>query len=82
MKHFEDQDVFLNYSVREHSVKTVLCECQISATRMGARHDKRRSRGNGGKIEWKLSEVNVRAVSRGQNELIGKFKMRVGDMLV
>ena len=24
-----------------------------------------------GKIEWKLSKVNTRAVSRGQNELIG-----------
>ena len=28
--------------------------------------------GDGGKIEWKLTEVNIRAVSRGQNELIGK----------
>jgi hypothetical protein len=26
-------------------------------------------------IKWKLSEVNTRAVSRGQNELIGKFKI-------
>ena len=32
-------------------------------------------RQEGGKIEWKSSEVNTRAVSRGQNELIGKFKM-------
>ena len=31
------------------------------------------------KIKWKLSEVNTMAVSRGQNELIGKFKMAVGD---
>ena len=29
--------------------------------------------GNCGKIKWKLSEVNTRAVSRGQNELIGNF---------
>ena len=29
----------------------------------------------------KLSEVNTRGVSRGQNELIGKFKMAEGDML-
>ena len=36
---------------------------------------------SGGKIEWKLSEVNTRAVSRGQNELIGEFKMAVGDMI-
>ena len=34
-----------------------------------------------GKIEWKLSEVNTRAVSRGQNELIGKLKMATGDMI-
>jgi hypothetical protein len=38
--------------------------------------------GDGWKIKWKLSEVNnTRAVSRGQNELIGKFKMAVGDMI-
>ena len=37
-------------------------------------------RGDGGKIKWKLFEVNTRAVSRGQDELIGKFKMAVGDV--
>ena len=26
--------------------------------------------------------VNTRAVSRGQNELIGKFKMTAGDVIV
>ena len=35
----------------------------------------------GEKIEWKLSEVNTRAVSRGQNELIGKFKIVAGDVI-
>ena len=29
----------------------------------------RKGGGDGGKIEWKSSEVNSRAVSRGQNEL-------------
>ena len=29
----------------------------------------------------KLSEVNARAVSRGQNELVCKFKMAAGDMV-
>ena len=29
----------------------------------------------------KLSVVNIRAVSRGQNELIDKFKMVAGDMI-
>ena len=32
-------------------------------------------------MKWKLSEVNTRAVSRGQNELVGKFKMAAGDMV-
>ena len=36
---------------------------------------------DGGKIKYKLSEVNTRAVSRGQNKLIGKFKMVVGDVI-
>ena len=30
---------------------------------------------DGGKFKRKLSEVNIRAVSRRQNELVGKFKM-------
>ena len=30
------------------------------------------------KIEWKLSEVDTRAVSRGQHELIGEFKITLG----
>ena len=34
---------------------------------------------DGGKFKRKLSEVNTGAVFRGQNELIGKFKMAVGD---
>ena len=34
---------------------------------------------DGGKFKMKLSEVNTRAVSRRQNELVGKFKMVVGD---
>ena len=32
-------------------------------------------------MEGKLSEVNTRTVSSGQNELIGKFKMAAGDMM-
>ena len=46
---------------------------------MGARQEDGRSEGN---IEWKLSEVNTRAVSRGQNKLIGKVKMATGDVIV
>ena len=31
--------------------------------------------GAGEKMKWKLSEVDTRAVFRGQNEFIGKFKI-------
>ena len=34
---------------------------------------------DGEKFKRRLSEVNVRAVFRGQNELICKFKMVAGD---
>ena len=37
--------------------------------------------GDGGKIEWKSPKVNTRAVSRVENELIGEFKMVVGDVI-
>ena len=36
---------------------------------------------DGGKFKRRLFEVNVRAVSRGQNELVGKFKVAAGDMV-
>ena len=34
---------------------------------------------DGEKFRRKLLEVNTRAVSRRQNELVGKFKMAAGD---
>ena len=37
--------------------------------------------GDGGKIKWRLSEVNSSAVSTRQNELKGKFKMAVSDVI-
>ena len=36
---------------------------------------------DGWKFKRRLSEVNTRAVSRGQNKLVGKFKMAAGDMV-
>ena len=36
---------------------------------------------DGGKFKRRLSEVNARAVSRGQDELVCKFKMAAGDMV-
>ena len=36
---------------------------------------------SGGKIKWKLSEVNSGAVSRAQDELIAKFKMATSDVI-
>ena len=32
-------------------------------------------------MESMLSEVNTRTVSRGQNELIGEFKMAAGNVI-
>jgi hypothetical protein len=37
---------------------------------------------DGGKFRRKLSEVNTRAVSRGQNKLVGKFNMAAVIWLV
>ena len=34
---------------------------------------------DGRKFKRRLSEVNARAVSRGQNEFVCKFKMAAGD---
>jgi hypothetical protein len=48
---------------------------------VGARQEEGRSGGDGGKIEWKLFEVNTRAVPRGQNELVSKFKMAVCNVI-
>ena len=50
------------------------CECHQGALRHFGE-------GNGGKIEWRSSEINTRTVSRGQDELIGKFKMAAGDVI-
>ena len=37
---------------------------------------------DGGKFKRKLSEVNARAVSRRRNELVSKFKMVVGVLVL
>ena len=54
-------------------------EVWVRATR--EEQEEGRSGRDGGKTEWKLSEVNTKAVSRGQNELLGKFKIAVGDVI-
>ena len=41
-----------------------------------------RSEEDGGKIEWKLSEVIACTVSRGQHELIGESNMAAGELIV
>ena len=41
----------------------------------------RKSGEDGWKIECKLSEFNNRAASRGQNDLIGEFKLAAGDLI-
>ena len=47
----------------------------------GLRDRKRGRVGVGGKIKWRLSEANAWAVSRGQDKLVGKFKMVAGDVI-
>ena len=44
----------------------------IDSINQGKEHEERSSIEDGGKIERKSSEVNTRAVSREQNELIGR----------
>ena len=38
-------------------------------------------RGEGWGVGGRLSEVNAWAVSKGQDKLVGKFKMEVGDVI-
>ena len=75
-------NVFLDQkrvNVCEHIVKMAPRESSVkSAIRRNAIPERGRS---GGKIEWKPSEVYTRAVSRGQNELIGKFKMATDNVI-
>ena len=51
----------------------------LSTSCQGKEQEEGGNRQDGEKFERKLFEVNTRAVSRGQNELIGEFKMAVGD---
>ena len=48
---------------------------------MVARQEEGRNGVDGGKIEWKLSEINTRALPRGHKEFIGEFKMAAGDVI-
>ena len=49
-----------------------------SKSHQGKEQEEGTSGGDGEKIQWKLCEVNIRTVSRGQNGLIGKL-MAAGD---
>ena len=40
-----------------------------------------RSGGDGEIFEWKSSEVNTRALPRGQNKFTGEFKMAAGEVI-
>ena len=59
-------------NVCEHTTRMASLEFLRGATR-GLREEWMEKR--------RLSEVNARAVSRGQNELVCKFKMAAGDMV-
>ena len=54
------------------------CE-SLNKSHQGEEQKEGGSGGAGGKIELKLSEVNTRAVSRGQNELIREFYIAMDD---
>ena len=69
-------DVFLNQK------RVNVCEHMTKMASFFERCHQGVARGmDGGKFKRKLSEVNTRAVSRGQNELVAKFKMAAGDMV-
>ena len=50
----------------------------LSKSYQGKEQEEGRS---GGKIQWKLSEVNTKPVPRLQNELIDEFKMAADDVI-
>ena len=61
-------------------LKTAPCESFGEVPPEQVQDRKERNEGDGGNIQWKSSEVNTRAVYRGQNKLI-EFKMAVGDVI-
>ena len=65
-------DVFLDQkrvNVCDHRIKMALCDSFGNVPPEWVQD--RKDVGMEGDTEWKSSEVNTRAVSRGQNELIG-----------
>ena len=74
-------DVFLDQkrvNVREHMVKTVPYDSFGKFPPQCVQGRKGEEWRRWGKIGWKSSEVNTRAVSRGKNEVIDKLKMMAG----
>jgi hypothetical protein len=65
-------------NVYKHTERTAPCDSFGKVPAEWARDRKREVWRDGEKIEWKTSEVNTRAVSRGHNDLIGEFKMAAG----
>ena len=85
MKHFYDHRCLYQSEeskcIWTHGKDGDKWQFRINATRIDARQEERRSGEDGGKIELKLSEDNTRAVSRGDDKLIGEFKMVAGDVV-
>ena len=72
-------DIFLNQkrvNVCENMAKMGSLEGFLKVSPRGCERGS-----NGEKFKRKLFEVNTRAVSRGQNELIVKFKMAAVDVI-
>ena len=75
-------DAFFNQkrvNVCEHAVKMASHGCFWKLPSGSCETGNREGWRVGKKIKWRLSEVNTRAMSRGQNKLIGKFKMAADD---
>ena len=53
----------------------------LSKSHQGEEQEEGKTGGDGGKREWRLSEVDTRAVSRRQNGLIDEFKMAASDVI-
>ena len=62
-------------------MNTLQTWCHVTISSKSHQERNRKTGGDVGRIECKLSEVNTRAASRGQNELIGEFKIVAGDVI-
>ena len=75
-KHMETSDILAITDAFLDQKRVNVCEHAVKW-----RHVRQEGWGAGGKIRRRLSEVSTRAVSRGQDKLVGKFKMVACDVI-